>query len=564
MKRIAQRLLALLLIVAISMPLSVQAAGEGNMESGGGGMGQGSEENKWGPGMDGVRITVVRSDGNIPVTTPIDLTNQNPSGVRLHFGKVCKLSYTGGKSLSPSMSPYTYINPAQALPVIVSTNGVNNIEAIKSYFTDEQIIRSIANLTGMDFETLISGTYKLMVEPLAYYWFQGIMVAATATETALYDQITGGLLRRKMVSLTHKNLPLAIFLEISDLGFPAWAGSRTNPASDADIITALGVGTVKFREQEQEVKDYDYEYRVNTEVITSVMVRGGQSDPDEPVAVTFSIGGKQMQVGNVYYPEGDSQLAWVRWTTPKEPQEMTISVSVSGGGYADQSSIHVNIIDLDQNQPPDPQAEDRYDSFSVSEIPDVEEKLSSSWSIWRPRWEPYWVWHASENEESGGYWCDHGWWEFDCNHFSASMTAAMEISPDETSPTAYVKTMKSGYGITEQVQANVNTSQSSAVTSAQTAVTYFPEFGYTGFWRLLENTNNGYHAVFVFQKNEYSTYGNRTHFTPIWFPDGWYVPFTRVMDCWTPAGMLSQNLTDRIRIQGNLWMDWHIAPQAVE
>ena len=39
----------------------------------------------------------------------------------------------------------------------------SNIEEIKSYFTDEQVIRSIASLTGMDFDTLGSGEYRLFL-----------------------------------------------------------------------------------------------------------------------------------------------------------------------------------------------------------------------------------------------------------------------------------------------------------------------------------------------------------------------------------------------------------------
>ncbi len=54
------------------------------------------------------------------------------------------------------------------------------------------------------------------------------MIATTATEAALYDEQTSGLLRRRMVSLTHKNLPLAMFLEVGDLGYPAWGGSKTS------------------------------------------------------------------------------------------------------------------------------------------------------------------------------------------------------------------------------------------------------------------------------------------------------------------------------------------------
>ncbi|MFI3228496.1 MAG: hypothetical protein R3Y09_14000, partial [Clostridia bacterium] len=62
-----------------------------------------------------------------------------------------------------------------------------------------------------------------------------------------------------------------------------------------------------------------------------------------------------------------------------------------------------------------------------------------------------------------------------------------------------------------------------------------------------------------FQKNVYSTYKNRTHFTPIWYPDGLYTVNSWVIDTWTPVGMLSLNLTDNLNIDGNLWDDWHIA-----
>ena len=53
----------------------------------------------------------------------------------------------------------------------------------------------------------------------------------------------------------------------------------------------------------------------------SITVSGGQSDPDNPTTVSFSIGGRTYNVGNVYYPDGDSQLAWVKWTTPATEQD---------------------------------------------------------------------------------------------------------------------------------------------------------------------------------------------------------------------------------------------------
>lgn len=560
MKRFLTMLLAAILCFSLS-GVPAYAIGEGNIDGGGGNMGQGTSQNFWSGGDEGVRVTVIRASDHSVVTRPIDLTNKRPN-IAYSFGKVSKMSYTNGFSLTPNTAAYEYVNPAQSLPKIISSNGSSNIAAIKSYFTDEQVIRSIAGITGMNFDVLVGGEYRLLIEPIAYFTFKGQKIAVTATESALYDEQLGGGLRSKMVSLSHKNLPLSMFLETADLGYPAWGGSRSKAASNADIKSSLGLGVVRFKEmppEAPEVSTFDYEYRTNTEVITAVDVSGGQSDPDHPVSVTFNVGGRNYTVNNVYYPEGDSQLAWIRWTTPAEPQAMTITVRVRGGGSVNNGTINVNIVDLDENPPPNPLADDRNDSFRPGTVPDNAQVTSANWGVWRPWWYAYWVWHS--NGDDDGYWCDHGWWEFDLDRYSASLSAAMTISPDEKAPTASGRTMKSGYGINEKVTTNVRTTQSSAVTAAQNAVTYFPEFQYQGFWRLLDRMGSGYSMSHEFKVNRYSTYGRRTHFTPIWYPDGSYTPYTWLIDCWTPAGMLSMNLTDSVSIRGNLWSDWHIAPQ---
>ncbi|WP_166083230.1 hypothetical protein [Erysipelothrix anatis] len=558
MKRLLSVLLSITLIFCIFSPISVYAVGDGNVDGGGGDMGSGTSTNTWSPGNEGVRVTVVRSSDHAVVTTPIDITNRPPSSSIYHFGKVSKLQYDSGRGLSPVQGGYDSVKPSQTIPRIISTNGSNNIPAIKSYFTDEQVIRSIAGLVGMDFDTLVAGDYKLLLEPLAYYKFEGVMIATTATEAAMYDEVVSGLLRRRMVSLTHKNLPLAMFLEVSDLGYPAWGGSKTSAASNADIKSSLGLGIVRFTEkpEEPQIDAYDYEYRINTEVITAVRVSGGQSDPDRPTRVSFNIDGRTYNVGNVYYPEGDSQLAWVKWKTPDTEQNMTIQVTVSGSGNTAKTTINVKIVDLNKNPPPNPIADDRNDSFSHASVPSRAEKNSASWSVWRPWWQEYWVWHSTG--EDSGYWCDHGWWEFDLDRYSASLTTAMSIKCDSKNPTASGRTMKSGYGINQTVTGSIISNQSSAVTQPQNAVSYFPEFGYETYWRLLERIGSG---RFEFQKNHYSTYKNRTHFSPIWMPDGAYTVNTWLIDGWTPEGMLSANLTDSLTIRGNLWQDWHVAPK---
>ena len=418
MKRLFSVFLSLALLLCLVSPVSVYAIGEGNVDGGGGGMGDGTSTNSWTPGNDGVRVTVVRASDHTAVTTPVDLTNKTPPSSIYHFGKVSKLQYTGGRGLSPVQGGYTFKNPAQSLPRIISTSGSNNIAAIKSYFTDEQVIRSISETVGMDFDVLINGDYKLLIEPFAFYKFEGVMVLTTATEAALYDAQVGGLLRKRMVSLSHKNLPLSMFLEVADLGYPAWSGSKSAAASNVDIKAALGLGIVRFKDRPAEPPDvsvYDYEYRVNTEVITAITVSGGQSDPDKPVSATFYVNGKSLKVSNIYYPNGDSQLAWIRWTTPGTPQKMTITVSVSGGGSSSKATINVNIVDLDKKPPPNPVADDRNDGYTRPSVVNKPQKTSASWSVWRPWWQEYWVWISDwdycDHGEDGGHWVDNGWWE---------------------------------------------------------------------------------------------------------------------------------------------------------
>ena len=563
MKRIFAFFLSLLLILGIC-PMSALAdtGGSGNVDGGGGSMGQGTSQNSWNPGMDGVRVTVIYSETQKPASASIDLTSKTPA-IKIHFGKVSKIQYRDGSSISPTTSSYVYYNPAITMPRIISTGSSKaSIEAIKKYFCDEIIVRYIAELTGISYDDLITGKYKLLLEPIAYFKHNGVMYAMTAHEAALYDNQTGGALRRTMTSLTHKNLPLAMYLEYSDLGFAAYSGPTNKTCSNDTIIAYLGMGIVRFEEQppeQPEPTDYDYEYRVDTDVITPVtLYAGSEINPDGPATVTFTIKGSTYRMNNIVIPEGDSQLAWVKWHTPSEPQDITITVRTNRGTLS-QTTIKAKVVDLSGNDPPDPKATDTAGSWRPSSVPSREEKSYAAWSVWWAQWHPYWVWHSTGDDD--GYWVDEGWYDFFRDNYSASMTATTRIEPDEKVPTAAGNTMKSGYGVSNTVTATVSTSAPmSHYTYGQTAVSYFPEFNYTTYWRLLDRLSSGKTARFQFAENIYSTYKQRVHFSPVWFPDGSYTVNTHVMDIWTPAGMLCANLTDSVTISGSLYDDWHIAP----
>ena len=155
-------------------------------------------------------------------------------------------------------------------------------------------------------------------------------------------------------------------------------------------------------------------------------------------------------------------------------------------------------------------------------LPNETQKLTANWGVWSCYWVPVWVW--CDHGEDGGHWVDEGYWEYEYTGYSASISGVMSLMPDDIVPTASGKSMKSGYGVKQDVTA----------------------------------TSSGRSAKFTFQPNEFSTYSREVHFTPIWFPDATnYTVFTQVWDTWTPDGMLSINLNDYVSIDGSLYDDWY-------
>lgn len=579
MKQLTKHIFPLLLsvVLLLSAGTTVFASGEGNIDGGGGSMGSGTATDVW-HNQDGVRVTVVTEDGSV-VSTPFDLSNANVANNVLNFGKVCKLQYSSGSSLSPNGS-YSYSKPGTALPRIISGGSSRaSIEAIKRYFCSEYAAQLVADKTGIPFEDLVSGSYKLVIEPIAYFTHGGRNYAMTATEAALYNQMSGGNLRRTMTSLTHQNLPLALFLETPDLGYPAWSGTTSGKVSDDEILSALGIGIVSYKDvPESELQAPDYTYRVDTDVITSITLTSStEVNPDDPASVTFHINGSTYTVNDIVMPAGGSQVVWAKWHTPLEPTTLTIQVSVDGASTA-KTSFVARIISLEENLPPDPLATDTNPHFSLSSLPSNPQKTSASWSVWSASWHAKWEWESDWDWESdscdsscpadcsgghghwvdNGKWVDNGWYDFTSTSYSASLTGSMEIHPDDIVPTAQGDNMKSGYGIKEGATANFSSNApSSHYAAAQTAVSYFPEFGYDMYWRLL-SCSGGNTATFAFKPNEYSTYNRNVHFTPVWYPDGTsYTVYTYIIDAWTPSGMLSVNVNDSVQIQGSLFDDWY-------
>ncbi len=78
-----RRMISIVMILYLMVPMTALAAGDGNIDSGGGGMGAGTSRNTWSSSNEGVRVTVIRSSDHAVVTTPIDLTNKPPNSSML-------------------------------------------------------------------------------------------------------------------------------------------------------------------------------------------------------------------------------------------------------------------------------------------------------------------------------------------------------------------------------------------------------------------------------------------------------------------------------------------------
>ncbi|MGB3366003.1 MAG: hypothetical protein WBA54_00820 [Acidaminobacteraceae bacterium] len=284
--------------------------------------------------------------------------------------------------------------------------------------------------------------------------------------------------------------------------------------------------------------------------------------------------------------------------------DVITSAKLESGGRS--TSFIVKIEDLSENGPPDPKANDLLNDFNIPDVPVEADKQTATWGIytgavWSPDyvWHENWVWVSDWQKEyykkyhsSGcrdtdgdgkkdscpghrrsrmvdrgswvdqGCWLDYGEWTYTYETYFATVNADFTILPDNHNPTfkelSGEYTIGSGYGIDVEVSAGIGSNApSSHYVTAQNIITYFPEFDYQTYWRLLEKTG---FTTFEFKENKYSTFNSRTHFTPLAYPDGRYEVYVNVIDCYTPDSMLRVNLSGDITIDGTVFDDWFVSP----
>lgn len=100
----------------------------------------------------------------------------------------------------------------------------------------------------------------------------------------------------------------------SDLGYAAWTGSTSGKVSDDAIISSLGIGIVSYKDvPSEELEAPDYTYRVDTDVISSIMLTSAtEVNPKNPAKATFYINGGTYTVSNIVMPSGETERSSIR------------------------------------------------------------------------------------------------------------------------------------------------------------------------------------------------------------------------------------------------------------
>lgn len=586
---ISKRLSHLSVFLALLLLLSTAALADGdpNVDVGGGNTGVAITSGSYWTGDDGVRISVVTTSGS--TVACFDWANRVEDDVQCHFGKVNKIAYHTGASLTPHMtetSSYSYRIPANPMPaqIVGRTKNGNNArqKAIKSYFTDKGVLENIAAEAGIPYDEFKGGDYKILIEPMVYIWYDNMKFAMTATEAALYDVITGGQVKYYLGTCTHQNLPCALFLEESDLGLSRPTSTLTSSAkagttgkmSNLDIINYFGCGIITFEPKpEEDLREFDYEFHCDTDVIVSFPIYSSvEITPDDNAFVTLNVGNTNYH-RQFICPEGGVQLIWVQWHTPSTPCELTMTATGAGSPV----TLHVKVILLEEVEPPDPTFYDTNSGFTLKPVPtstvagDFDSCTHTTWGEWFARWIQEHGLHYGGTFNGvpyyytcTGYCREHGYWEFYYVSYEASLNCTFELKPDDNCPTdytsgAYGTVMPSGYG----VQAKVTTSimrgagvSTYDVTPIQFVVSTFPEFHYETYNRLLEKING---STWNFKQSIYSLHHSRIHYTPLWYPDDTYYPVAfQAIDAWTPGGQLHMSKAEQVYIFQSCIDDWYI------
>lgn len=297
-------------------------------------------------------------------------------------------------------------------------------------------------------------------------------------------------------------------------------------------------------------------YRETTDVIISYFLTNSSTAdvlPSSPAAVRLRIYDKsgallQIFTKNVICPANDQNIVYFKWTVPTglNGRDVTVKADIlkSGTNYYGETVRLRSTTPYSEFNTPDTRYEEKAPAgFSMPVFPlDSENTAKATWYE---------------------YFYENG--RFVRKSFGLEIIKSSEngIAP-ATGETAEMSDgkwyMKSGYGISVSSRiyysfpSGCAAAASGAFTAPQYGYVLYPEYGYSSAsGKMTTLHNDGIYFILPYDPDS-----GRTHYTPLWFPDGVYAVKIVQTDCWTPAGMLTKEIVpDAITIKGNAYDDWY-------
>lgn len=496
---------------------------------------------------DGIRISIVDTTNNKNnVIYTEDYSNRTHWDANCIDGIKSKLSYKLGDKVNLKCNVKYLNKQVNDLPKVVG----GNQNEIKKWLLDDKNLQLILKNANISYEDIKSMKYQIVVEPIMYFIYNNQKQVGTPTQISLWDLQTDddkngyGKVYSLSSDLMFNIFPNSIFPTSSQLGFMKQT-AKSSLLTNEFIIENMGINFISFEDPGKTSVSIleNYDYRPGTDVYTSIYV---SSDKDRVEGLGNAVA---VRMESKYFncettaeiPAHQNQLVWCKWTTPNiEDEEYKINVYIDG---VYKKTIISTIKSIKYDVIPDTNADDKKPSnWSLSKITNTQNPDTMKWSVWRAKY--------IENIGGWSFYDEDGSPIKD--YYSLKLETDLKLSNDKNSPSNSGRYIKSGYGIEIDV---VNTITGNGEhTKIQTGIAVYPEYEYKNYGDFLEGGIN-----MQLPKSNYSITKNRVHFTPIWYPDNTkYTVKVKVMDLWTPAGMLNTTVTEYKIVKGSLWDDRHI------
>lgn len=350
---------------------------------------------------DGIRISLIDISNNNYFVKKIDYSNRDHNNwyyLTINGELDSKIEYYWEDKLK-LMSGYANKVPGRKLPNIMRGNNPNqNMENVKSYFSEMNALKGIANDFSIPYEELISGKYKLLLEPIIYVHIRinGKVenVAMTPTQMALYDEQTNRSfynLSTGAKDILYSTFAKAMYLSKDDLGFTAKAPTAATYQANDYIVNYLGLATVSFKPEAVEDDgiiegdgNISSNYRYNTQVFSSYNL-SSTTDRTKDNPVNYTMVGSQSGTicsSTTEVPANQKQVIWCKWTTPNKSTGIKNEVITVKADGVTIGTINVTYSTYEGLTPPDTNADDKKPTGWKIEKVSVSESDSNSFSKW--------------------------------------------------------------------------------------------------------------------------------------------------------------------------------------